>query len=539
MDAKQIIKNYDELKSKRTTMESAWDELHKYFLAANDEVIPDSDTPDAKVHRNAQYSDLPYQSLQVLSAGLHSFLTGPTNNWFALRAKDKELRDNKKVKKFLEEVESILRTAISNTNFETEQDDFYSSSACYGSSLMLIEEDAEDDLRFKNIPIKDIFWQENAKGRVDTVYIRYKYTPYQYITRFGVEKTPEYIMKEYNSCNANDSKHELLLCIYPREFYDSTKKDYKNMPIASVWVDVESKQILDEGGFLELPYAYHRWTKRTTTPYGYSPCMMVMKSVKQLNNILKISVRAFSMATDGPIDVPVNAYVGKIDLNPGKLNYRRGEEKMSPIRTNTSIQPADYLINMYSEAVKEGLYNKAIIAVGDVTKRMQNLEVQELMSEKMVLLGPAVGRFLHEFAQNVIERCLAILARRDKLPIAPAELGDGFEYEIAFISPLAKAQRNNEAQAIISTLETAGGMANVIPEVIDNINPDYTIREYADIRGATSKMFRTEDEVNNIRQARIQAQQEARQIEEAQLSLNAAQQVKEIEDGNRGSGKKI
>ena len=191
---------------------------------------------------------------------------------------------------------------------------------------------------------------------------------------------------------------------------------------------------------------------------------------------------------------------------------------------------------MYSEAIKDGLYNKAIIAVGDVSKRMQNLEVQELMAEKMVLLGPAVGRFLDEFAQNVIERSLAILARRGKLPEPPEELGEGFEYEISFISPLAKAQRNNEAQSISATLEVAGGMASLTPEVIDNIDPDFTIREYADIKGATSKMFRTPEKVKEIRDARIKAQAEAEEVAKAQMALDAAGKVKEIENDDTGSG---
>lgn len=536
MDANKIIKNYEELKSKRTPMESSWDELHKYFLAAGDEVIADTAAPDAKVHREAQYSDLPAQSLQVLSAGLHSFLTGPTNNWFALRAKDKVLKDNKKVKVFLEEIEDILRASISNTNFETEQDDFYSSSACYGSAVMYIEEDATDDLRFNTIPIKDIFWQENSRGKIDIWDIRYSYTAHQAIDRFGEDNVSSAVKSAYNSNEADDTKFEYILHVEPRHDRDETKKDIRNMPISITWVEVDTKLTVQEGGMLESPFAYHRWTKRKNTPYGYSPCMMAMKSVKQLNKTLKISVRAMSMAIDGAMDVPVNAYVGKIDLNPGKLNYRRGEDKMTPIRTNMNMQPADYLINMYSEAIKDGLYNKAIIAVGDVSKRMQNLEVQELMAEKMVLLGPAVGRFLDEFAQNVIERSLAILARRGKLPEPPEELGEGFEYEISFISPLAKAQRNNEAQSISATLEVAGGMASLTPEVIDNIDPDFTIREYADIKGATSKMFRTPEKVKEIRDARIKAQAEAEEVAKAQMALDAAGKVKEIENDDTGSG---
>ncbi len=531
MEAVKLIKQYETIKSTRMPMESSWEELHKVFYAMGDE-IQSASPADAKIYRKYQYTDAPYQALQVLSAGLHSNLTGPTNNWFALRPTDLGLQDDSSITRFLENTESRLRSVISNTNFETEQDAFYSESACYGSAVMLIEEDAEDVIRFNTIPIKDMFWQENSRGRIDRWYIRYNYTAAQAVDRFGIKKVSEKIRECYNKDSADDTKYEFLFHVAPRTDRNDTKLDALNMPIASYWIDVEERKVISEGGFNESPFAYHRFYKRKSTPYGYSPCMMSLKSANCLNETIKISMRAMLMATDGPMDVPVNAYVGKIDLNPGSLLTRKGDEKMSPIRTNTQIAPADWLIKMQKDDLKEGLFNKAIIALGDVTKRMHSLEVSELIAEKMVLLGPAVGRYLDEFAESVIKRCLAILARRGELPEAPESLGEGFEYKIEFISPLAKAQRHNEAQAINSVLQSAGGMAQLAPEVVDNINPDSTIRELADITGATIKMFRTPDQVKSIREARIQAQQEQEQVAQAQQGLDMGQQMKEIENGN-------
>ena len=122
------------------------------------------------------------------------------------------------------------------------------------------------------------------------------------------------------------------------------------------------------------------------------------------------------------------------------------------------------------------------------------------------------------------------------LPEPPEELGPDFEHKIEFISPLAKAQRNNELQSINAVLETAGGIAQLMPEVIDNINPDATIREVGDVTGATNRMFRTEEQMTKIREARVAAAEEQAQAAQIQQGLDAAQQVKEIEDdGTKGS----
>lgn len=528
---KKIIADYEVLKSQATRMQSSWDELHKIYLAQGDEILEKSEE-DGKVNRKYEYSDTPYQAVQVLTAGLHSYLTGPTNNWFALRAKDKNLQNSTAVTSFLEELEDLLRASISNTNFDTEQDDFYASSVVYGSAVMYIEEDADDDLRFNTIPIKDIFWQENARGKIDIWDIRHMYTANQAVSRFGIDNVSGEVKRAYENSQADDTKYEYLLHVEPRHVRDDTKIDSLNMPISTTWIEVDRKLVVQEGGLLENPFAYHRFYKIKASPYGRSPCMMTLKSSKMLNKTLQISFRALSMAIDGPIDVPINSYVGKIDLNPGKLLYRRGEEKMSPIRTNANIQPADYLINLYKEDIKEGLFNKAIISLGDITKRMAGLEVSELIAEKMVLLGPAVGRYLDEFAGNVIQRSIAILARRGKLPEPPEELGEDFEYKIEFISPLAKAQRSNELQSINTVLSIAGNMANVVPEVIDNIDPDVTIREVGDVTGATVRMFRSEKQVKQIREARVAAQEKAELAEQAQQGIEIQKGLEEVTNGN-------
>ena len=129
-----------------------------------------------------------------------------------------------------------------------------------------------------------------------------------------------------------------------------------------------------------------------------------------------------------------------------------------------------------------------------------------------------------------------LLIGQNLLPTPPEELGDGWEYKIEYLSPLAKAQRNNELQSINAVLETAGGIAQLMPEVIDNINPDATIREIGDVTGATNRMFRTQEEMTNIREARVAAAEEQEQAAQMQQGLDAAQQVKEIEDdGTKGS----
>lgn len=531
MEKQKIISSYMSLKSQRATMESSWDDLHENFLAMGDE-IQRQNNDSGEVYKKGQYTDKPMLALQVLVSGLHSYLTSPASDWFALRAKDIKLAKNDNVKIFLENVENVLRESINGTNFDTQQDVFYSSSSCYGTAVMMIEEDEEDDLRFNTIPIKNIFLEEDSKGRVSSFYIRYKYTASQAVDRFGEGKVSKRILDIYKKDPSDSTKHEYLMYVGKRHIRDTTKKDNLNMPYMVKWFDIESKEQISESGMRSLPFAYHRFYKRVETPYGYSPCMMAMKSTRTLNSVLRMSLRGLSKAIDPPITLPSKGYVNKFNANAGAIMYRKpgvSDGGIEQIPANSSLQSTDYLVDYYTSMIQEILFNDAITALGGISKRMNDLEVGELLAEKMILLGPAVGRFIDEFLNNVISRSLDILSSRGKLPEPPAELGEDFEFKIEYLSPLAKAQRNSELKSLQTVLGLGGQMAQYNIEVLDNIDFDFSLRESGEIVGATMQMFRPSKEVQKIREDRAAQQQAAQDKISVQDGLEAAKTAKEIE----------
>lgn len=531
MEKNKIIESYKALKSERAKIESRWDTLHDYFMPATEEIQRQTDN-SGEVYRNGQQTDEPILALRTLVSGFHSYLTSPASDWFMLRAKDAELNKQNSVINFLQRTEDVLRESINGTNFNTQQDMFYSSSACYGTAVMLIEEDEEDDLRFNTIPIKNIYIEEDSKERVSAFYIKYKYTPAQAIDRFGEENVAPHVLKLYKDNPSDQTKREYLLFVGKRHVFDETKDDVLNMPYEVKWLDVEGNKELSESGMRSMPFAYHRWTKRSETPYGYSPCMVALQSTKKLNEALRITMRGFAKDVDPPIMLPSKGYVNKVNLNPHAIMYKKqgaqGEAELFPTRSNLSA--GDWMVNYFTEQVNRALYVDVVNALGGITKRMNDTEVNELIAEKMSQLGPAVGRFIDEFLNNVIARSLEILARRGKLPEPPEELGDGFEYKIEYVSPLALAQRNSELQSIQTTLGLVGQMAQFKPEVIDNIDFDSTARRVGDITGADIDIFMPKAEVEKTRGARQDAARQKQMIQAQQVDLDRAEQVNRIEN---------
>jgi len=122
----------------------------------------------------------------------------------------------------------------------------------------------------------------------------------------------------------------------------------------------------------------------------------------------------------------------------------------------------------------------------------------------MTLLGPAVGRYMSDVLQPLIERSIGILWNKGKLPPIPQEMMLNPEYDVKFIGRLAQAQKQSEMNNVTNALSIAGQIAQFKPEALDKINADSTIDELWGITNAPASMIYDREEVLEIRKAKAQ-----------------------------------
>ena len=99
--AEQLIQFYETLKGGRSNFESYWQSLHDYFYLEA-ENVSSSYHPGSELNAGYLYDSTTLESADVLASGFMNYLTPPTSKWFSLRAKNPELKNNKKVATFLE-----------------------------------------------------------------------------------------------------------------------------------------------------------------------------------------------------------------------------------------------------------------------------------------------------------------------------------------------------------------------------------------------------------------------------------------------------
>ena len=245
--ADELLDKYKELLSGRSNFESYWQTLHDYFyLEAQD--ISKSYAPGSELDPSYLWDATTLECADVFASGFMNYLTPPTSKWFRLRHKNPKLSENKAIGDFLEDVSDEINYTLNRSNFYDQMFPSYKSSGVFGTSLVFEEEDIKDDVRFYNMPLKQVLIVEDAKGRAIQYYIEFEYTAIQAESRWDREALSNALKEELAQGKQSDKKHKFLLFIGQRNIREIQKSNKENMPIEASWIDVEGRTIIEEGG---------------------------------------------------------------------------------------------------------------------------------------------------------------------------------------------------------------------------------------------------------------------------------------------------
>lgn len=539
--AEQLIQIYNSIKGQRANFESYWQSLHDYFYIEAEDVNR-SYYPGTELSTTALYDSTSLDAGDVLASGFMNYLTPPASKWFGLRARNPKFKDNERVKTFFDDCAEEVNYLLNRSNFYAQMHASYKASGIYGTSILLSEEDAKDDVRWYSVPIKNVCVLEDGRGRVSTYFFEFEYTPNQAADLWGMDKLSVGMQEEIKANKGDEAKHKFVLYITKRVRRDEKKTDRKNKPIEASWIDFEQKAIIDEGGYNEFPAMCHRFDKRPFIVWGYSPAMKALPFARILNAIAKTNLRTMMKRTDPPLAIPDNAFIMPFNSNPRAVNYydkskMDGKNDIFAFANEGDPQAGMMAIEYYQQKVKALMYNDVFLAFEGLTKQMNNPEVMERINEKMTMLGPAVGRYISEILNPVVIRTLGILQRKGRLPKPPGELLEDPNYEIDFVSRLAQSQRLSELNALMTGLNLVGQMAQFKPEVLDKIDGDKVVNEAWSILGAPNRVFMDDEMVEAIREQRGRAAMAQQQMALAESGANVVKAGSEVDKNLAQAGR--
>lgn len=520
----EIIKDISRLEGERTNWLSHIQECADYIIPEWNDVLREVTTPGEKKNVHV-YDNTAIHSNELLAGALHGMLTSPNTLWFMLSTGDEELDADKEVGEWLEHASNTLFQILNNSNFQTEVHPYYLHLTGLGTSCFSIEEDPVRIVRFQTHHIKNFLIDENPYGFVDTIYRT------MCLTADEIRQLwPKADLGPRFTSSKNDPKKKwhVVHAVYPRVTPD--KIESSAFPYHSTYFIKDTKDILAQERFRELPYVVARWSKVAGEIYGRGPGMAALPEVKTINKMVETILKASQKTMDPPLMVPDNGFLGKIKSSPGAINYYRAGaadriEKFPTAENN--IEFGYEAMNQHRLRIREAFYvDQLQLNQGPA---MTATEVMQRFEERMRLLGPMLGRQGFEFLRPTINRTFRIAFRKGAFRPPPQILVDmaaqGQELKVEYTSVVARSQKMSEGEAINRYLQSVAIYGQVDPTIYDLIDVDKLGRGLTKVWGYPQKYLRSEEDVATIREQRAREQQQQLQQQSQLMEADAISKV--------------
>ena len=477
-------------------------------------------------------------ALSRFGAICDSLLTPRNMIWHGLRASDDYVMKDRATRLWFEQATKILFAMrySPEANFTTQNTISYTNLGAFGNQGMFVDQLDETlypfkrGLRYKSIPMGELFIHENHQGMVDGFIRWFKLSARQAWQKWGALGTfPETLMPALKM--NSELLYDFIHRVTARTDYDPDRLDDRGKPFASYYISMTGKCLLSEGGYRTFPAAISRYEQAPGECYGRSPAMMVLPALKTLNAQKSTFLKAGHRAAD-PVLLLADDGIAGMSLRPGATNIGGVTSDGKPL---VHVLPTGNIqISKEMMAEEKALINDAFLVslfqILTQTPQMTATEVIERTNEKGILLGPTVGNQQSTYVGPMVMRELDVAMSLGKLPPMPPRLREARgAYEIVYSSPLSRAQRAQEAAGFMRTVETAKEITNITQDAsyLDTFDFDIALPAIAEIQSVPESWMASQEKIDKKRQARAEAQKRQEQIQAApaQAAMMKAQAV--------------
>jgi len=515
-----------------------WEEIRANLAPWRSDGLTGNDTTtlkDGSKRHQKVFDPTPEESLGILAAGFQSGLTSPARPWFRLSTPDPELREFKPAQVWIADVEKLIYSAFARSNVYDSLHHTYLELGAFATAAMFMEEDATRTLRTRAFTAGEFMLATDDKLRVDTFYREVKMTVAQIVQSFGIENVGETISNLYK--NGDTEKPWLVSHLVEPNDERMKVPQARGMKFRSIyWLSKgNSNDLLRAGGFRGFPYMAPRWGLVGASVYGYGPGHRMLPDVKSLHFMRKKYLIAVDKTIEPPLVAPGSLQGKTINTVPGGITYDNSIVGQGGVRPLYEVRPdlvaMSNEIEQVRQQIRRGFFNDVFRQLIDQPTR-SNVTREEILSrnqEKMLMLGPVLEAVQVELLNPLIDRTFDILAEQGFLPEPPPDL-QGVELKVEYTGVLAQAQKAASIGAIQQFVGFAGNLAGVAPQVLDKIDFDQTMDEYAEATGVPVRMRRSDEETAGVRDARAEQEAQAAAAEQALQAADGAKTLSETDD---------
>lgn len=547
--AEELIRRNDSLKNKRSTWDTLWQSIADYVQPRKSQITTKK-TEGVEGYTDEIYDTTATEANDTLGAGQLAYLTPANDVWMKFEAPEAM---KEKVgfagKAWYAKCTEIIHKERARSNFYTEVHEFYLDRGGFGTALLYCEEGKDTTFNYCNKEVGSFSIQEDDRGLVDTIFCELTLTARQAKQKFGEELLGEKVKKCLSSEKPEDIDREFtfIWAVFPREDLkaeekqtamtrDPNRMDGPNKNIASIYVCVEDRKVVRNAGYDEMPTMVSRFLKWGKQPYGYSPSIRALPTIKQVNFIEKMMDVLGEKAAFPPVLIP-EGLDGEVDLRSSGVtiydpNLAGGQAMPKEWATSGRYDIGKDRVEVKRKMIERAYHNDLFRMFADLDKTITAYEAMQRAAEKLVQFSPTFARMQTEVFNPLGKREFSIAFRAGILPPPPPEVyvetPAGYALalpDVVCVSRIALAIKALQNRAFLEFIQLIGPVLQIDPTIMDNFDLDKCARGIAENVALPPDWQRSEEDVAALRQQRAEAAARTQQIAEAQGAAKAAKDM--------------
>lgn len=502
-----ILATTERMRARRSRRESRWQELLTYVIPMASAIM----SSDAQENRDAVLDNTGEQAHERLAAALVTINTPSIVDWFQLRPQAEEMNDDDESVAWLEDCAQRLLRVFRHpeTGFAACQHEKYQDLVGFGLGASCALDVPGKGIRFLSIPLRQLLIGEDAFGKVDTVHRDFELTALQAARQWGREAGPK-VLEHASDPKRADTAFRFVHAVMPNVDRVAGSSLARNLPFISTTINVGEKHEIEASGFHTMPYQAPRWRKRAGDEWGRGCGDVCLPDVKMLQRTAGVTIKGAEKNLDPAWMLADDGIIGNFRTGNGRLNYYRRDayapqaDPAKALLTGARTDIGEDVMAGVRGRIDSAFFRSLIEMIR--TDRMTATEVLEVKAEGQRIMGPYLGRSQAEDLGPIITRAFDIMERGGGFRPRPnAMRGVGVIPD--YNGPDARAQRVSQARGVAQLTEIMQPLLAVKPDLLDNLEVDEVFRETGETLGLPKKFFTPRAKVQQLRDARAQAQQ--------------------------------
>lgn len=527
----EILKRRGTLLGRRGMWPTLWDDLARVQLPRRLGFV--TATTDGDRRTEDIFDGTSLQAPRSLANAVGGMVRPEGENWHSIHTVEDIDGTTDEAKDWLADTDERMRTAFASPKARMRQSlgECDADLVVLGTGVVFTGE-GDTNLLYQTLYLRDTLPFFNEVGVPEGMIRDRRFTVRQAVNRFKLENLSQAIKALWEKKQFDDYVN-FVHAVVPRSEGRADALLARNLPFADMWIELDTKKMVQTGGFHEFPFAVPRWDTTSGEEYGRSPGMIALPDCNTAQAMGATLLIAGQRAADPPLAVPDDSTFDAINTVPGGLAYydadlarSLGRIPIAPLDSGGNIPLTREMQNDTRNQIWNAFFRNILrLPVDGPT--MTATEVNARKEEFIREIGPVFGRLETDYTAPIVERSFNIMLRAGALapiPTVLSEKGVRFEYS----SPIKKIREQIEAAAANIWAAEMMQLGEIKPEALDLINVDAFGRFTAEAAGLPSVIINGTDEVERIRTQRAEAEAAAAQQAQLQDGVDTAATAAQI-----------